>query len=181
MSLLSHPVSLSRSPLDAMTPNPTDRLRVISLSLLARIQIFIRVQPSQCSVWHQQSCATRTRPCGDLRDLERMSQKNAPHPPHPLLVAALCIARPLRTEGHKCICSRFPTSVREVFFGKMTKWLIPWLLVASLKPDSLNNWIHICATYQHCWWAQTVMWHLNILIKNACSEGKQRGAPARED
>lgn len=102
-------------------------------------------------------------------------------PPHPLLVAALCIARPLRTEGHKCICSRFPTSVREVFFGKMTKWLIPWLVVASLKPDSLNNWIHICATYQHCWWAQTVMWHLNILIKNACSEGKQRGAPARED
>lgn len=74
VSLLSHPVSLSRSPLDATTPNPTDRLRVNSLSLLTRIQIFIRVQPSQCTVWHQQSCATRTRPCGDLRDLEKMSQ-----------------------------------------------------------------------------------------------------------
>lgn len=74
MSLLSYPVSLSRSLLDARTPNPTDRPRVISLSPLTHIQIFICAQPSQCTAWHQQSCATRTRPCGDLRDLEKMSQ-----------------------------------------------------------------------------------------------------------
>lgn len=74
MSLLSYPVSLSRSPFDARTPNPTDRLRVISLSPLTHTQIFIRAQPSQCTVWHQQSCATRTGPCGDPRDLEKMSQ-----------------------------------------------------------------------------------------------------------
>lgn len=74
MSLLSCPVSPSRSLLDARTPNPNDRLRVISLSPLTHTQIFICAQPSQCTVWHQQSCATRTRPCGDLRDLEKMSQ-----------------------------------------------------------------------------------------------------------
>lgn len=71
---LSYPVSLSRSLLDATTPNTTDRLRVISLSPLTHTQIFICVQPSQSTVWHQQSCATRTRPCGDFRDLEKMSQ-----------------------------------------------------------------------------------------------------------
>lgn len=74
MSLLSYPVSLSRSLLDARTPSPTDRLRVISLSPLTHTQIFICAQPSQCTVWHQQSYATRTEPCGDLRDLEKMSQ-----------------------------------------------------------------------------------------------------------
>ncbi len=71
---LSYPVSLSRSLLDATTPNTTDRLRVISLSPLTHTQIFICAQPSQCTVWHQQSCATRTRPCGDFGDLEKMSQ-----------------------------------------------------------------------------------------------------------
>lgn len=71
---LSYPVSVSRSLLDATTSNTTDRLRVISLSPLTHTQIFIRAQPSQCTVWHQQSCATRTRPCGDFRDLEKMSQ-----------------------------------------------------------------------------------------------------------
>lgn len=60
--------------LDARPPNITDRLRVISLSPLTNTQIFIHVQPSQCTAWHQQSCATRTRPCGDFRDLEKMSQ-----------------------------------------------------------------------------------------------------------
>lgn len=68
-----------------------------------------------------------------------------------------------------------------LLWKRTLKWLIPWLPFASLKPDSLNSWIHVCSAEQHCWWAQTVMWHLNILIKNACSEGKQRGAPARED
>lgn len=71
---LSYPVSLSRSLLDATTPNTTDRPRVISLSPLTRTQIFIHAQPSQCTAWHQQSCATRTRPCGVFRDLEKMSQ-----------------------------------------------------------------------------------------------------------
>jgi len=67
-------VSLSRSVLDARTPNTTDRLTVISLSPHTHTQIFIRAQPSQCTVWHQRCCATRTRPCGDFRDLEKMSQ-----------------------------------------------------------------------------------------------------------
>lgn len=61
------------------------------------------------------------------------------------------------------------------------------LLSDSKRPGSNTtqiSWIHICYGQRHCWWAQTVMWHLNILIKNACFEGKQRGAlgaPARED
>lgn len=71
---LSNLAPLSRSPLDATTPNTTDRLRVISLLPLTRTRIFNRAQPSQCIAWHQQSCATRTRPCGDFRDLEKMSQ-----------------------------------------------------------------------------------------------------------
>lgn len=74
VSLSSYPVSLSRSPSDARTPEPTDRLRVISLSPLTRTQIFIGVRPSRCTVWHQQSCATRTGPCGDPGDLEKMSR-----------------------------------------------------------------------------------------------------------
>lgn len=147
VSLLSHPVSLSRSPLDATTPNPTDRLRVISLSLLTRIQIFIRVQPSQCSAWHQQSCATRTRPCGDLRDLQRMSQRKKKKlffSPTSLLVAALCTSRPLPREGHTRVCSRFPTSVAEVLFGKRV-FKMTNSMITCLKPDSLSSWIHICS------------------------------------
>lgn len=62
-------------PLDATTPSTTDRLRVISLSPLTHILKYLSVRsPSQCTVWHQQSCATRTRPCGDFKDLEKMSQ-----------------------------------------------------------------------------------------------------------
>lgn len=113
VSLPSHPVSLSRSPRDATTPNPTDRLRVISLSLLARSQILIGVQPSRCTMWHQQSCATRTRPCGGLRDLEKMSQKKTCLSP---LVAALCVARARRTKRRKHVCSRFPARIMDALF-----------------------------------------------------------------
>lgn len=33
----------------------------------------------------------------------------------------------------------------SLLWKRILKWLIPWWLGASLKPDSLNSWIHICS------------------------------------
>lgn len=142
VSLPSHPVSLSRSPRDATTPNPTDRLRVISLSLLARSQIFIGVQPSRCTMWHQQSCATRTRPCGGLRDLEKMSQKK--NLPFPTGCCSLRRAGPSNKETQTRLQQVSGEDNGRLVWKCIWKWLIPRLLVASLKWESLNSWIHIC-------------------------------------
>lgn len=40
---------------------------------------YLSAHSPRCTVWHQQSCVTRTRPCWDLRDLEKMSQIFFPH------------------------------------------------------------------------------------------------------
>lgn len=85
------------------------------------------------------------------------------------------------------ICFRFVT-LSTILSGKYILHIsIQRSLSNSQQPGpntTFNSWIHICYGQRHSWWAQTVMWHLNILIKNACLEGKQRGAsgaPARED
>lgn len=165
--------------LDTATPSTTDRLTVISLSPLTCAQIFIRALCSQSSERHQQSSATRT---GAQWRLQRpWEDESNDFLPACLLYSAV-LYHYLKT--HKAIILLLLSYMRGFYILHIISL---WLFSNSLQAGSnttLNSWIHICFGQQHCWWAQTVMWHLNILIKNACLEGKQRGAlgaPARED